>query len=290
MKVVVTGGSGRLGRHLVRHLVERGYQVLSLDRAPPPEPLCPSWMVDLTRASNLYEALRGAGGVVHLGAYQAPNLAPDTETFANNITATYNVLKAAADLGVKRVVIGSSIAAYGFLYAPALWTPEYLPLDEHHPCRPQDPYGLSKKLGEEIADSFAVSHPMTISSLRLAGINFDPTFETFPQRWLEPEKRRNGFWSYVDVRDAVTACRLALERDHAGHEIFNVAAPTSAMREPTAELIRRFIPDLKRVNEGVTENWSGLDSSKAQKVLGLRCEHLWQDYLGRLKTGAVDRD
>ncbi|MGH7825648.1 MAG: NAD-dependent epimerase/dehydratase family protein [Candidatus Binatia bacterium] len=279
MKIVVTGGSGRLGRYVIRDLLEHGYQVLSLDRTPPPEMLCASWLADLRRASDLYEALRGAGGIVHLGAYQAPNLAPDTETFSNNTTATYNVLKAAGDLGVKRVVIGSSIAAYGFLYAPHFWTPEYLPLDENHPCKPQDPYGLSKLVGEEIARSFAAAHEMTISSLRLAGINFDLSFQNFSERWQYPEKRRNGFWTYIDVRDAAAACRFALEADFSGHEIFNVAAPTSAMREPTEELIHRFIPDLKHIRDGLTGNWGGLDLSKAEKILGFRCRHLWQHYL-----------
>jgi nucleoside-diphosphate-sugar epimerase len=279
MKVVVTGGSGRLGRQVIRDLLDHGYQVLSLDRVPQTEVLCTSWLADLRRASDLYEALRNTGGIVHLGAYQAPNLAPDTETFSNNITATYNVLKAAADLQVKRVVIGSSIAAYGFLYAPRFWNPEYLPVDENHPCKPQDPYGLSKRLGEEIASSFAAAHEMTIASLRLAGINFDISFQSFPERWKDLEKRRNGFWSYIDVRDAAAACRLALKADFTGHQIFNAAAPTSVMREPTEELIRRFVPDLKQIKCGLTGNWSGLDSTKAQSVLGFRCQHLWQDYL-----------
>lgn len=268
-----------MGRQVIRDLLDHGYQVLSLDRVPPPEIFCTSWLADLTRASDLYEALRDAGGVVHLGAYQAPNLAPDTETFRNNITATYNILKAAADLEANRVVIASSIAAYGFLYAPRFWTPEYLPIDEGHPCKPQDPYGLSKKLGEEIAASFAAAHKMTIASLRLAGINFDLSFQSFPERWKDPEKRRNGFWSYIDVRDAAAACRLALEADFKGHEIFNAAAPTSAMREPTEELIRQYLPDLKQIKSGLAGNWSGLDSTKVEGALGLRCRHLWQNYL-----------
>ena len=268
-----------MGLQVIRELLHHGYQVLSLDRVSPPEALCTSWLADLRRASDLYEALRSAGGIVHLGAYQAPNLAPDTEIFSNNITATYNVLRAAADLDVKRVVIASSIAAYGFLYAAHFWNPEYLPLDEAHPCTPKDPYGLSKRLGEEIASSFAAAHELTIASLRLAGINFDLSFQSFPERWKDLEKRRNGFWSYIDVRDAAAACRLALNADFTGHQIFNVAAPTSGMREPTEELIRRFVPDLKQVKSGLTGNWSGLDSSKAQSVLGFRCHYLWQDYL-----------
>src|SRR5262245_19930726 len=152
-KVVVTGGSGRLGQFVIRDLLAQGYQVLSLDREPPREKLCTSWLVDLCHAGDLFEALRDAYGIIHLGAYQAPNLAPDAETLSNNVTASYNVLRAAADMGVKKVVMASSTAAFGFIYAHKLWAPDYLPLDENHPSRPHDSYGLSKMLSEQIADS-----------------------------------------------------------------------------------------------------------------------------------------
>ena len=154
-KIVVTGGSGRLGRFAIRELLSHKYEVLSLDKIPPREKLCPSWIADLRNSGDLYEALRDAFGVVHLGAFQAPNLAPDAETFSNNVTCTYNVLRAAADMEVKKVVLASSAAAFGFIYAKTLWPPDYLPLDEHHPSKPRDPYGLSKFVGEQIADSFA---------------------------------------------------------------------------------------------------------------------------------------
>ncbi|MDP9131460.1 MAG: NAD(P)-dependent oxidoreductase, partial [Candidatus Binatota bacterium] len=152
-KVIVTGGSGKLGQFVIRDLLKHGYSVLSLDCVAPREKLCMSWQVDLRHAGDLFEALRGGYGVIHLGAYQAPNLAPDAETLSNNVSATYNVLRGAADMGVKRVVLASSTAAFGFIYASKLWAPKYLPADEAHPSTPQDSYGLSKVLGEQIADS-----------------------------------------------------------------------------------------------------------------------------------------
>src|SRR3954469_23131033 len=116
-KVVVTGGSGRLGQFVICHLLAQGSQVLSLDKVSPREKLCMTWLVDLRHSGDLYEALKDAYGIIHLGAYQAPNLAPDAETLSNNVSASYNVLRAAADLGVKRVVMASSTAAFGFIYA-----------------------------------------------------------------------------------------------------------------------------------------------------------------------------
>ena len=277
-KVVVTGGSGRLGRHAIRHLLDHGYELLSLDIVPPPQPLCDSWLCDLRRSGDLYEAFRGADAVIHLGAYQAPNLAPDCETFGNNVTATYNVLKAAVDMGVRRVVCASSIAAYGFLYAPRIWTPDYLPLDEVHPCRPQDPYALSKVFGEQLADSCTRYCNLTVASLRFSGVNFDLTYGALPERWADPGLKMGTFWSYVDARDAAAACRLAIEAPLSGHDVFNIAASTSRYLEPTDELVRKYVPGV-RIKDGYSGCWGGLDVTRAAGALGFEAVHVWQDYL-----------
>jgi nucleoside-diphosphate-sugar epimerase len=280
MKIVVTGGSGRLGQHVVEALLAAGHTALSLDRVSPPQARCPTWVADLTRSGDVYQALHGADGIIHLAAWQAPGMTPDTETFANNVSATYNVLKAASDLGVRHVVLASSIAAYGFIYARHLTPPDYLPLDEAYPCAPQDPYGLSKVVGEATADAFARLGPISIASLRFPGVVFDLTYASIPERWRDPAARRGGFWTYIDARDAAHACRLAAEADLAGHEVFNVAAPTSIMREPTCELLRRCGLEPRRLAEGLSGNWSAMDSAKAARVLGYRAEHQWRQYVG----------
>jgi nucleoside-diphosphate-sugar epimerase len=280
-KIVVTGGSGRLGRFAIRELLSHKYEVLSLDKIPPREKLCPSWIADLRNSGDLYEALRDAFGVVHLGAFQAPNLAPDAETFGNNVTCTYNVLRAAADMEVKKVVLASSAAAFGFIYAKTLWPPDYLPLDEHHPSKPRDPYGLSKFVGEQIADSFAsIQKDMTISSLRFPGVIFDLSYDSFRDRWKNPAARANGFWTYIDARDAATACRLALEAKFHGHEVFIAAAPTSTMTQPTFDLVKEFLPKGAKIKKPAEKHWSCLDSTKAGKILGFTANHVWQKYLG----------
>jgi nucleoside-diphosphate-sugar epimerase len=287
-KVVVTGGSGRLGQFVVRDLLEHGYQVLSLDRVPPREKLCASWVVDLCRAGDLFEAVKDAYGIVHLGAYQAPNLAPDAETLSNNVSATYNVLRAAADMHVNKVVLASSTAAFGFIYAKKLWAPEYLPLDENHPSKPQDSYGLSKVLGEQIADSIVSVHKeMTVSSLRFPGVNFDLTYESFRERWRNPATRTSGFWTYIDARDAAAACRLALEAKFKGHEVFIASAAKNCMIQPTVELVKKFLPKGAKIKKVSGTHWSAVDSSKSRRILGFKPNHLWQDYLpeGRAKLG-----
>ena len=285
-KVVVTGGSGRLGQFVIRDLLAHGYQVLSLDKVPPREKLCPTWLADLRHSGDLFEALRDAYGIIHLGAYQAPNLAPDAETLSNNVSATYNVLRAAADLGVKKVVIASSTAAFGFIYAKKLWAPAYLPLDESHPSTPQDSYGLSKVFGEQIADSIvSVNEGMTISSLRFPGVNFDLSYESFRERWRNPASRTNGFWTYIDARDAAMTCRLAVEARFKGHEVFIASAPKNCMIQPTLELVKKHLPKVAKFKKVAGTHWSCVDSSKARRMLGFKPEHLWQDYLEEGKAG-----
>ena len=284
-KIVVTGGSGRLGQFVIRDLLANGYRVLSLDRVPPREKLCPSWLVDLRQAGDLFEALKGAYGIVHLGAYQAPNLASDAETISNNVSATYNVLRAAADSKVTRVVIASSTAAFGFIYAKNLWAPEYLPLDESHPSKPQDSYGLSKVLGEQIADSMvSVYKEMTVSSLRFPGVNFDLSYESFRERWRNPPSRTSGFWTYIDARDAAMTCRLALEAKFQGHEVFIASAAKNCMIQPTLELVQKYLPKGAKIRKTSGTHWSCVDSAKARRMLCFNPQHLWQDYLKEGKS------
>ena len=277
-KTVITGGSGRLGATAVAAMVAAGYEVLSLDRAPPREKLCECWTADLTASGDLFEAFEGADSVIHLAAFQAPWEAADCAVFGNNVTSSYNVLRAAAQTGVRRVVMASSIAAYGYIYAPEFRSPDVLPLDEDHPCRPLDSYALSKAFGEQLADSFVATSRMSVASLRIAGVNFDPAFAAFPERWRDPTRLLGGFWSYVDARDAAEACRLAAEADIGGHRVYNIAAATSRDPTPTGELVRRHLPGT-RIRDGMTGCWGGLDVARASDELGFATRHHWQDRL-----------
>jgi nucleoside-diphosphate-sugar epimerase len=261
--------------------VAHGHLVVSLDRRPPSDGYKPAWSVDLRQPGALFEACEGADAVVHLAAHIAPGLASDCDTFNDNVALTYNVLKAAAVQKVRRAVIASSIGAYGYLYGRAGEAPLYLPIDEDHPCRPTDPYGLSKLVGETACEAFADAGAMSIASLRLPGVNYDPSFRRIEGFMKDPAYRKPGFWTYIDARDAAAAFRLSLEAEFIGHRIFNVAAPTSNMREPTPELIRRFFPSLRDIRRADSSNWSGMSSARAERELGFRACFVWENELGR---------
>jgi nucleoside-diphosphate-sugar epimerase len=104
-RAAVTGSSGKLGRAVVDHLHDSGWDVVALDQAAPARDGITSTRVDLTDFGQTYEALAGiddrhdgVDAVVHLAAIPAPGLRPNAATFHNNMTATYNVSHPAPDV------------------------------------------------------------------------------------------------------------------------------------------------------------------------------------------------
>jgi nucleoside-diphosphate-sugar epimerase len=148
--VAVTGASGKLGRHVVRDLQDHGHRVVALDRVPDPgSPAAAAVRVDLTDHGQVLEALtcvdgrhEGVDAVVHLAAIPAPGLTTNAATFANNITATYNVFAAARTAGIRNVVWASSETVLGL---PFDTPPPYIPVDEEYPVRPESTYSLVKR-------------------------------------------------------------------------------------------------------------------------------------------------
>jgi nucleoside-diphosphate-sugar epimerase len=294
MRIVVTGGSGRLGQFVVRELFSHGHQVSSVDTTQPRERLCPTATFDLRKVQPLIENCRDADGVIHLARrrfpytesgfnsrlqlWEMPDIAGDAERFNDNVAMTQNVLAAAYAAGVKKVVCGSSLAVYGFYYPVRELAPDYLPVDEIHPRRPQDPYGLSKLVGEELCDGFAHKCEMQIATLRFSGIYTEAHTSLLMERKNNPTIRGTGaLWSYIDARDAARACRLALEANFQGHEAFNICASTTILDTPTRELVQRYLPQVKRVRDDLEGNWCGYDTNKAAAVLGFQARHIFHD-------------
>jgi len=197
----------------------------------------------------------------------------DAENFSYNVTISYNVVAAAFAAGVKKLVMGSSLTIYGFYYPTRFAVPECLPVDEAHPLAPQDPYSISKLVGERICDAFARRSEMQIASLRFAGISADLTQQNLVERRKNPLRWAGPLWTYIDVRDAAVACRLAVEKDFSGHEPFNICAPNTIMTGPTLELAKEYFPDVK-VRAPLEGNWSGYDCKKARDLLGFTARYL----------------
>ena len=284
MRVVVTGGTGRLGQYVVRELFTHNHAVAALDAIKPRECLCPTYTVDLMRIDSFSDHFKNADAVVHLAQMRFPytengfNVAEqkwefadprsDAERFNRNVAITNNVLAAAQACAVKKIVCGSSLAVYGLYYPATDLQPAYLPVDEDHPLRPQDPYGITKLIGEKLGDALSQKTGAQVASLRFAGIYTEAHRSLLLERKKDPLARGTGaLWSYVDARDGARACRLALEADYGGHQAFNVCAPSTIMDMPTRELIARYLPRVTDLRSGLDDRASGYSIEKAKSLL-----------------------
>lgn len=275
-RVVVTGGSGKAGRAVVRELLDRGEEVLSVDLTRSAELPCRQIEADLTDFGQTAEVLRGAEAVVHLAAIPAPGLRPDELTFRVNTTSTYNVFSAAPMLGLERVVWASSETILGLPFDRE--RPAYAPLDEEHPPYPESSYGLAKLLGEEMAKQFNRWTGIPYLGLRFSNIMEPADYERFPTYWDDPQLRKWNLWGYVDARDVAQACRLALRGDVGGAEVFIVAAGDTVMTRPSRELMAEVHPDVPLRGE-LGEFETLLAIAKARRLLGYEPGFSWRDQL-----------
>jgi len=278
MKVVITGGSGLVGVHVVKELTAHGYDVLSVDIVPPGNSDVPYKLVDTEDIGQIYDCLKGADFVIHLAAIPRPTFHTGNVVFRTNTQSTFNVFEASANLDIKRVVYASSISVLGIPFFRRSFEPDYFPIDEGHPNRPQDPYALSKYLGEEIAKAYVRSHGMEVVSLRIAWIH---TPETFKQQllpmWDDPDLGASNLWLYVDGRDVAQACRLAVEKEFFGHNPFYITANNSFMKTPSMELAKAYYPDAE-IRSGFDGFQSFITVDQARKTLGYNPQYQWEDY------------
>ncbi len=274
MRVVVTGGAGRLGRHVIAELQRHGHEVICVDKRLPDGPLggVRAHIADLTDLGQVYGVLRGADAVIHLGAIPSAGTYPNEVVFANNVLSHYHVLEAAAALGIRRLVTASTVQVLAQVGAVRPIFPHYVPVDEEHPVYPQNPYSLSKQLGEEMNTMFHRRYGLQALSLRFCWIaDVEAIRARNPGQGGDPIH----LWSYVDVRDAAQCCRLGVEADGLGAEVFYVAAADTLRDEPTVELIRRHFPDME-VRPGLQGYQTAISIDKARRLLGYQPQYSWR--------------
>ena len=276
--ILVTGAAGRLGKRVVERLIARGYDVLGTDRIPLDDSPASFVQADLGDVERVDELLADADAVIHMGAIPGPIDGEPREIFENNVRSTFNLMIAAGERGIKRVVFSSSAFGMGWAHDPSAFVPRYLPLDEDHPMMPFEPYGLSKQVGETIGAMVARSSSTTVASLRFTNVVRPEVFSEFP--WTAPTRQNPltlVMWAYADPDDVAEAHVLALEADIDGHEAFLLAQPVTRFSEPTAELIEaNFGPNVEIRGE-LTGNASVISTMKAQQVLGWKPKPGWSE-------------
>lgn len=171
MKILVTGGTGDVGRAAVARLVAHGYQVRVMGRRTGMAIEGATYYAgDVTNYAQVRQAAEGMEAIVHLAAVRHPALAPSQEIFRVNCTGTFNIYQAAAEVGIRRVVSASSINALGYNFGVKDFPLRYFPLDEEHPTYTTDPYSFSKQVVEEIAAYFYRREGISGVQLRLPAV------------------------------------------------------------------------------------------------------------------------
>ncbi|MGO3146458.1 MAG: NAD-dependent epimerase/dehydratase family protein [Leucobacter sp.] len=291
MKVLVTGGSGRLGQAVVSHLHSLGHEVVSVDRRP--EHSFPATIrqihADLSTPGEAWSIISSERpeAVIHLAAIAIPFSAAESEIYRTNVITTFSVLEAATGCGVQMVLTATSPTAIGY-GAPGGWKPDYLPIDEAHPLYPWNAYAQSKATMEDIVRLFVRSHGKTTRCHA-----FRPCYLISPEEWAgeptqlghtvlerldDPSLAAVSIFNYVDVRDAASfvAAWLTAAPELPNGEVFFVGADDALSREPLNTLVPKFFPGTESLAAGLTGHSPAFSSEKAKALTGWAPKHSWR--------------
>ncbi|MHC5795057.1 NAD-dependent epimerase/dehydratase family protein [Lacisediminihabitans sp. FW035] len=280
MRIAVTGASGKLGRAVVQRLRDSGNSVHSLDVVGERGP--GFTRVDFTDYGQTVDALFGINdrhdgldAVVHLAAAPAGGILPDSQTFHNNMSATFNVFQGARRAGIKNIVYASSETVLGI---PFETPPPYIPVDEEYDTRPESIYSVTKHLEEQLAQKLVRWDPeLSISALRFSNVMDVADYAPFPSFDADAGIRQWNLWGYIDARDGAQAVERALALAKPGFEAYIIAAADTVMSRSSASLAAEVFPST-RVTRELGERETLLSIDKARRVLGFEPEHSWRDH------------
>lgn len=179
MRVLITGGTGDIGKAATERLVKNGWDVRVLDLAEHAEIAGTEYVQgNILNYDDMVKHTRGCDMIIHLAALRMPSLGPGHEVFQVNVAGTFNVFEAAAANGIKRIVQASSINALGCYYNIVEIHPEYFPIDEDHPTSTFDPYSFSKGVVEDIGDYYWRREGISSLAYRFPGVYLNEYFES----------------------------------------------------------------------------------------------------------------
>jgi len=310
MKILVTGGSGSIGGYVLRDLLQAGHAASCYSRTPPAIEGVRFLCGDIMKLNQLKGACSGHDAVIHLAAVPGPGRATPADMVSVNVVGTVNVLEAALAAGIDKVVFASSGAATGFAFQVRRLVPRYVPLDEDHPCEPQDEYGLSKLLAELICKRYTDALGLRTICLRInnnwylkreeaavvvRSAGWAQKLGSVEGLWEERYKKTiedphgqgdwpvpgppmppNILWAFTDARDAAQAFRVAAEDEEIVHDVFLINGDDTCANVESKKLIDRHYPEVqvKEHLEGYRSLWS---HRKATRLLGYRPLYTWRD-------------
>lgn len=286
--IAVTGGNGKIGEAILEHLHEHGYQTVNLARGSRREDVSDEYRTtDLLDAGEVYGSLAAcdADAVIHMGTIPAPGSHPGYVVYESNVQSSYHVLEAATKLGLESACLASSINAMGSVYQEAPMEVSYLPVDEHHPLTPRDPYAMAKHALEVTADAFGRRPDApTISTLRYPWVATEAELtETFREadRSLDGlstawhHTTRDTLFSYVHIKDGADIARRCVEADWNGHERFWAVAADTTADVHSERLIEEYYPDAE-TRTSFADHEALIDIEKARDLLGWEPQRTWR--------------
>jgi nucleoside-diphosphate-sugar epimerase len=282
MNILVTGGSGLVGRYVVDHLALK-HTVSVLDKKPLHRTDLEFLEVDILDLEHLQKRIKGFDAVVHLAAIPNPLNDPPETVFRVNTLGTFNVLNTCERNGIGKLVFMSSESTLGFAFSTTRMWPEYVPVDEAHPARPQDPYGMSKLAGELLCQGFSRKVGLQTTCLRAPWIWVPEEREISMYRGLVDryEEWPKNLWSYIHVNDVANAIGCALQRERKGESrTFFICAEDNWTGRESRALLSRFYPETKSIAEDFNGTASLVSNRKAKQELGFNPTLTSHDILG----------
>jgi nucleoside-diphosphate-sugar epimerase len=304
-RIIFTGGSGKAGRHLINHLTSAGHSVLNLDLTPlqtgPPPPggatnAVHTIRTDLTSPGQVFSALSShfspseplpahhpapADAIIHFAGLSTPLQVPDTETYRINVVSAYNILEAATKLGIRKIILASSVTVYGSTFSQGATPFPEVPLTEDSPAEPTDVYALSKVCIEKTAAGFAkrfADQNLEVYVLRIGRVVApeeygEPMWRSYVE---EPEKWAVHGWCYTDVRDLGALLGKALEARGLGYRVWNAVNDSVTNYRVTRELLGSVMPGVEWRRELVGRE-APVSNRAVKEDLGWREEWDWVD-------------
>jgi len=251
--IIFTGGSGVAGRHIISKLLGYGHNILNLDITPLKNPQVHTIQTDLTQSGQVFNAMSShfkitqpfpkarvhPDAVIHFAGLPRNLLVPDNELFRVNTLSSYNVIEAACKLGIKKIILASSITTYGVTFADGDVDYQSFPVEETQDINPMDTYAISKMCMERVARGFANKFGVDIYVLRLGAVITTESYEKDFRGYVErPEEWKGHAWCYTDVRDLGKMCHLAVGKHGLGFQVFNAINNEITNHEPTEKFLR----------------------------------------------------
>jgi UDP-glucose 4-epimerase len=273
MRVLVTGHRGHVGAPVADFLRAKNFEVAGFDRVEG---------ADLLDLSELRKAAAGCEAMVHLAALPHDTAGSPEQIMAVNVLGTWHALLAAQQAGVSRVIYFSSTQVLGIAGGEGL--PDYFPVNDAHPRRAARPYGLSKRLGEDMCEAFTSRTGIPTLALRPVWVWEQDQYHHMAERWrADPRSEWEPFWEYgafIDVRDVATAVHAALTVPLAGHHRALLCAASIAGTAPALDLAARLaprVPVLDRARYDKDPRAALIDCAAARTLLNWQPACHWPD-------------